>query len=213
MWSRLLKLRFWLFQRHRYRNLVLEQVAGKPLIVLPDVFNPGLFPTGRFLAEQLPHFLQPHHAVLDMGTGTGIGAIFAAQIAQHVTAVDINPEAVRCASINAMLNRAEDRVRICQSDLFAALADQQFDVILFNPPYFRGQPADHLDHAWRSVDVPERFAAELPRYLRQDGFVLLVIATKVDLDQFMRPFEAFHVEEVASQSVIGEVWKVYKISL
>ncbi len=212
MWSRLLKLRFWLFQRHRYRHLVLEYIVGKPFLVLPDVFNPGLFPTGVFLAKQLKHFLQPHHTVLDMGTGSGVGAVVAADIAHHVTAADINPEAVRCAQINAILNRVEDRVHACHSDLFAAFTGQKFDVILFNPPYFRGQPGDALDYAWRSVDVPERFAAALPDYLKPNGFALIVLTTKIDIKSFLSAFKAFDVEEVASQHVIGEVWKVYKIS-
>ena len=31
------------------------------------------------------------------------------------------------------------------------MADERFDVVLFNPPYFRGEPRDLSDHAWRSA--------------------------------------------------------------
>src|SRR5688572_8355337 len=98
LWKALLALRFRLFQRHRYRNLVIEYVHGLPFVVLPDVFNPGLFPTGEFLAEQYSK-IAADASVLDMGTGSGIGAVLAAQVARRVTAVDINPEAVRCVQI------------------------------------------------------------------------------------------------------------------
>src|SRR5918911_17241 len=53
VWKRLLFLRFLVFQRHRYGRLVLEWVNGRPFLVLPRVFNPGLFASGRLLAEQV----------------------------------------------------------------------------------------------------------------------------------------------------------------
>ena len=49
-------LRFVLFQSRRHDRLVLENVAGFPVVVLPHVFNPKLFRTGELLAclrEQL----------------------------------------------------------------------------------------------------------------------------------------------------------------
>jgi len=30
---------------------------------------------------------------------------------------------------------------------------ERFDVVLFNPPYYRGVPRNALDHAWRSPDL------------------------------------------------------------
>src|SRR5688572_10666790 len=106
---RLLAWRYRLFQTHRHNRLVLEQVAGKPLIVLPEVFNPKLFRSVEFLAETLGPELVPLGAkVLDMGTGSGVGAVFAAAWAGQVVAVDINPAAVRCARINALLHGYEN---------------------------------------------------------------------------------------------------------
>src|SRR5205823_1604642 len=102
---------------------------------------------------------------LDMGTGSGIGAVFAARAGYRVVGVDLNPEAVRCARINALMNRLEDRLEAREGDLFAPVAGERFDLILFNPPFFRGEPRDALDMAWRSVDVLERFAEGLPSAL------------------------------------------------
>ena len=78
--------------------------------------------------------------MLDLGTGSGVGAVFAAQWAGQVVAVDVNPAAVRCARINVLLHGVEDRVDVLQGDLFEPVAGERFDVILFNPPYFPGQP-------------------------------------------------------------------------
>jgi methylase of polypeptide subunit release factors len=118
-WARVV---FRLFQRHRYGRLVIETVAGTPLVVLPGVFNPKLFQTGEFLAETLSErWVPPGSTVLDMGTGSGVGAVFAARWARRVVAVDISPTAVRCARINVLLHGLEDRVEVRAGDLFEPL--------------------------------------------------------------------------------------------
>jgi SAM-dependent methyltransferase len=91
----LLQVRYRLFQTHRHNRRVMEDVAGRRLIVLPGVFNPKLFRTGEFLARVLTvEPLWPEMRVLDMGTGSGVGAVFAALAGAQVTAVDVNPAAV-----------------------------------------------------------------------------------------------------------------------
>ena len=73
-----------------------------------------------------------------MGTGSGVCAVFAARHAHRVVAVDINPGAVRCAALNALLNHVEARIEVRQGDLFAPVARERFDLVLFNPPFFVG---------------------------------------------------------------------------
>lgn len=213
-WRWWLALRFRLFQRHRYNTTVLEWVDGCPLAVLPEVFNPGIFPTGRLLARQIRAHLTPGAAVLDMGTGSGIGAVFAARAgAEHVVAVDINPQAVRCASINALLNHVEDRVQVCAGDLFAPVAGQRFDLVLFNPPYYRGTAQTPLDHAWRSEDTVERFAAALAAHLTPTGCALVVLSTNGDEAAFLHAFaaHALHTEIAAQTHLISEVVTIYRL--
>ena len=186
-WRLWLRARFLLLQRHRFGRLVLEEVGGTPLLVLPEVFNPRLFRTGEALAQALNgQFIPPGSTVLDMGTGSGIGAIFAARWAQRVVAVDVNPEAVRCTRINTLLNRVERMVKAREGDLFGAVPGELFDVVLFNPPYYRGAPESGLDHAFRSPDVIERFAAGLKFHLRSGGHALLVLSSDGDVHSFLR---------------------------
>ena len=186
-WRLWLRARFLLFQRHRFGRLVLEEVGGTPLLVLPEVFNPRLFRTGEALAQALNgQLIPPGSTVLDMGTGSGIGAIFAARWAQRVVAVDVNPEAVRCTRINTLLNRVERIVEVREGDLFGAVPGELFDVVLFNPPYYRGAPQSRLDHAFRSPDVIERFAAGLKHHLRSGGHALLVLSSDGDVHSFLR---------------------------
>ena len=57
--------------------------------------------------------------MLDMGTGSGICAVFAARYAGASWRWTSIAEAVRCAGINAQLNHLEHRIEIRQGDLFA----------------------------------------------------------------------------------------------
>ncbi|MFO7537997.1 MAG: HemK2/MTQ2 family protein methyltransferase, partial [Chloroflexota bacterium] len=189
-WGRLwYRLRFLLFQRHRFDRLVLEWVAGRPFLILPQVFNPALFWTSEFMAQALnERLIPPGSHVLDMGTGSGIGAVFAAQWTDKVTAVDVNPAAVRCARINVLLNEVEACVLVKEGDLFTAVSGETFDVILFNPPYFSGLPKSDLDRAFRANDVIERFGEHLQHHLKPDGQVLLLLSSEGDETYFLNLF-------------------------
>lgn len=214
IWRPLLLWRFRLFQRHRHDRLVVESVAGCSIVVLPQVFNPTLFQSSEFFIRSFnPGLIPRGSVVLDMGTGSGLCAIVAAWWADRVTAIDINPEAVRCARINALLNHVDDRVEVIEGDLFAPVGDRRFDVVLFNPPFFHGAPRSALDRAWRSSDVVERFAAGLRRHLTPRGHALVILSTDGDTENFLNAFRAngFALESVAQRDVIVEVLTIYRI--
>jgi release factor glutamine methyltransferase len=185
-----LALGYRLIGRDRYDDFRLERVCGVPLLVMPSVFNPKLPRTGALLAAQLDAgTVSADTAVLDMGTGSGVCAVFAARHARRVVAVDINPAAVRCAAINAQINQLDHRLEVRQGDLFEPVAGERFDLVLFNPPFLQGVPRDHRDRAWRSTDVAERFAAELPDHLEEAGAALVVLSTFGGSQCFV---DAFH---------------------
>ncbi|HEX3722152.1 MAG TPA: methyltransferase domain-containing protein, partial [Nitrolancea sp.] len=203
------------WKQRRQRRTVLERVSGYPIVVLPQVFNPRLLRSGEFFAAKLDVELAGSGgSVLDLGTGSGVCAVVSARWACEVVAVDINPEAVRCARVNVMLNRVEDRVEVRQGDLFASVADERFDLVLFNPPYYRGTPRDLIDHAWRSTDVVSRFATELSAHLKSGGSALVILSTDGETDQFLATFGAhgLTVEPVARQDLINEVFTIYRLT-
>jgi release factor glutamine methyltransferase len=177
LWRVWLAWKFRVWQRHRHRRLILEHVDGLPMLVLPDVFNPTLFFSSEALARILPRVVKPGCRVLDMGTGSGVQAIVAAGLGAQVVAVDVSAEAVRCACINALLNGMEKRIEVREGDLFAPVAGERFDLVLFNPPFYHGQPAQTWEVAWRSTDVLDRFAAGLGAALFPSGRALLVVSS------------------------------------
>jgi release factor glutamine methyltransferase len=206
----MLRVKLALVDRRKYERVVLETIGDISLVVLPDVFNPKLLRSGEFLVHQAER-VQAGTRVLDLGSGSGACGIAAAQAGCQVVAVDINPSAVRCTRINALLNNVTVDAR--QGDLFAPVPEQRFDVVLFNPPYYRGEPRDPLDHAWRSPDMPERFASQLGAHLTDIGYALVVLSTDGDAQAFLQAFEQHKLSQrvVARKDFVNEVMTIYKV--
>jgi HemK-related putative methylase len=210
-------LRFRLLDERRYRKTQLETIAGEPILVLSQVFNPKIFWSGEFLADSLladPLLVPSGATVLDMGTGSGVGAVFAARRARRVVAVDINPRAVRSARINALIHGVDERVDVREGDLFAPVAGERFDRVIFNPPYFRRQPKNLLETAFFATDVIGRFAAGLRDHLAPGGQCLLLLASSADESALLREFEAnaFSVQTAARRDVRAEVLSLYRLT-
>ncbi len=206
---------FRLFRKRRLDGFVLEHLGEVPVLVTPGVLNPRWMRTGEFFASQLTPALVPRAAtVLDMGTGSGVCALFVARRAATVVAVDINPDAVRCARINVLMNRLEDRVEVVHGDLFAPLAGRRFDLILFNPPFLHGAPRDDADRAWRSLDVAERFAAGLRDHLQPGGAALVLLSTYGDASRFVREFQrhSFAMQVVSEREYVNEKLTILRLS-
>lgn len=200
----------------RVRKPALERIDGVTLLSLPDVLNPVVFRSGELLARTVassPLAEPSAHRALDMGTGTGVGAVFLARRGWRVAAVDLNPEAVRCARINALLNRLEDRIEVRQGDLFGPVEGERFGLILFNPPFFRGEPKGLFDLAWRSPDVMERFAAGLPGALAEDGRALILLSTDGDAEGMLEALAAhgLKVEPAVRRDFGNEVMTIYAV--
>jgi release factor glutamine methyltransferase len=201
--------------KDRYDNFRLERVHGAPFVVMPSVFNPKVPRTGEFLASRIDSQLLARDAeVLDMGTGSGVCAVFAARHARRVVAVDINPEAVRCASLNALLNHLEHKIDVRQGDLFAPVSTERFDLILFNPPFVVGTPRDDRDRAWRSNDVAERFAAGLADHLKPQGAALVLLSSFGDAPVFLDEFRrrSFAIRVLAERRFVNEKLAIFRLT-
>jgi 23S rRNA G2069 N7-methylase RlmK/C1962 C5-methylase RlmI len=215
LWRILQRLRFALWQHRRHDRLVLERGLGFPVVVLPGVFNPTLFLSTGVLVDHLDRHPLPHGcSALDLGTGSGAFAVAAARTAGRVVAVDVNAEAVRCARLNLLLNRVDDRAEVRHGDLFEAVVGMRFDRILCNPPYYPGSPSTELERAFVSDDFAQRFAAALPDHLSSGGCALVVLSEEGDEAGFLAAFDAaaLRVDEVERQQPFGEVIRIFRVS-
>lgn len=76
--------------------------------------------------------------VIDLGTGNGIISLLIASKAEHITAVEIQPEMVDLAKRNVILNGLSDKIEVIEADLRLSkefFPSGQYDVVITNPPY------------------------------------------------------------------------------
>jgi release factor glutamine methyltransferase len=164
-------------------------LEGHELILHPGVFNPAVGWATIGLIEAMPPVAGK--AVLDMGCGTGgVGIIAAHRGASTVLLADLDPLAVQNAKENVELHHLGARVKVFQSDLFAGVPEQRFDIIFFNWPYLwweepladnvaaevaPGAPGiwAYFDHEYALI---RRFFRAMPRYLTPGGAAYLTFA-------------------------------------
>ncbi|MEO0972657.1 MAG: 50S ribosomal protein L3 N(5)-glutamine methyltransferase [Pseudomonadota bacterium] len=107
-------------------------------------------------------------AVLDMCTGSGCIAIACAYAFPNaqVDALDLSEDALEVATANVLAHDLSARVRVLQSNLFAALGDERYQLIVCNPPYVGAEELREL---------PEEYAAEPSMALAggEDGLMLV----------------------------------------
>lgn len=184
-------------ERQRFDALVQRRVQGEPIAYivgqrefygLPFNVSPAVLiprPDTELLVELALERLPPRARVLDMGTGSGAIAIAIAHSRPDaaVTALDLSPDALDVARSNAALNNAT--VRFLHSDWYSAVQDQQFGLIVSNPPYIvagdrhlsegdlrfepQGALTDHAD----GLTCLRTIIAGAPRHLEPGAWLLM----------------------------------------
>ncbi|MCQ2972700.1 MAG: class I SAM-dependent methyltransferase [archaeon] len=137
------------------------------------------------LAENL--LIEEGQTVLEIGTGSGIVAMYASKLTDKVTATDINLDALLLAEKNFKLNGIEN-IELLSGNLFEPVKNRKFDVILFNTPYLPTKDEDVIDDDLNyafdgGVDgrkVIDLFLNELPNHLNDGGKVQLIQSSLSD---------------------------------
>ena len=172
--------------------------AGLPFYVDERV----LIPRSPF-AELIDKQFQPWHAnsdnvtrILDLCTGSGCIAIALALAfpEAQVDAVDISADALAVAEININKHDVQDQIQTIQSDCWQSLApQQQYDLIISNPPYvgademaclpeeYRHEPASALEAADNGLALVREILLHAADYL-SDGGLLFVEVGNSDLE-------------------------------
>jgi len=180
--------------------------AGRRYLVTPDVLIPRS-PIGELIESGFaPWIVESPQTILDLCAGSGCIGIACAHHFPDATVVlaDIDPRAVSLARRNVALHELEDRVEVVESDLYDALDDRTFDLIVTNPPYvgradleamppeFRHEPVLALGGGEDGLDVVRSIIAGAPAHLSATGS--LVGEVGATLPVFMDAFPGIEFE-------------------
>jgi hypothetical protein len=120
---------------------------------------------------------EPVQTALDVGTGSGVQALWAARHCEHVVAVDVNPRALNLAEFNAQLNNIGN-IEFRQGNLFEPVASERFDLIVSNAPYVISPDARYAyrDGGLESDAFSEQLLRQAATHLQEGGFAHLLIS-------------------------------------
>jgi len=180
--------------------------------MLPEVYSPS---DDSYLLLDVIEVV-PGSKLLDMGTGSGIIALHAAKAGARVTAVDINPSAVKCARANAFRN--DLKVEVVESDLFEKVTGI-YDVITFNPPYLpaEGTSSSWIEKSWSGgsdgSEVVTRFLEKAWLHLSPGGNIFVVLSSLGSLRGVLKSGrERYEGEMLAEKHMFFESIFVYRFS-
>lgn len=152
-----------------------------------------------YFSEWIPDRFEPWvvpdkvDSILDMCCGSGCIAVCCAQAFPHarIVASDISAPALEVAGRNIARHGLEDRITLHQGDCFSGL-DEQFSLIICNPPYVAGPNMDAL---------PDEYHHEPALALHGGKSGLDVIASVLcDAGDFLKPHGIIMMESGSSSS-------------
>lgn len=164
--------------------------AGLPFYVDERVLVPRS-PIAELIERRFAPWIDPRRVkdIVDMGTGSGCIALACAKAfpRARVDAVDIDTAALEVAAINRRRLRLTRRVRLVQSDHFAALSKRSYDIIVSNPPYvgeremrglpreYRHEPRGALQSGRDGLDSVATILRVAARHLRPLGLLVVEV--------------------------------------
>lgn len=170
-----------------------QEFDGREFVVTKDVLIPR-YDTETLLEEAVRQAPQAR-TVLDIGTGSGCIAIsLAHRLPQaQITAVDLSPDALAIARLNAERNNAA--VEFLLGSFFQPVTGRRFDLIVSNPPYITRadldtlqpevrdfEPRLALDGGVDGLDAYRALVSEAPGCLEPGGWLLFEIGAGQEKD-------------------------------
>jgi ribosomal protein L3 glutamine methyltransferase len=148
-------------------------------------------PIAELIESGFAPWLDGRHVerALDLCTGSGCIGIAMAEYHPHwqVDIVDISEEALSLARENIAFQHVGDRVEAIRSDLFDALADRRYDLIVSNPPYvtedeyaalpgeYSHEPKLGLTSGEDGLDICLRILDQAADHLSEDGLLIVEV--------------------------------------
>jgi len=152
--------------------------------------------------------------ILDMGTGSGIIALFLREVKKKIVnfsprifASDILENAIKCAKLNESSNNLEKNITFIHSDLFIkfpANLKSSFNVIIFNPPYLPSLKHNKnelvkkgIDNSWnggeKGFEILIEFISQVKSFLNknQKFYIYYVSSSVVNIHDLIDQVEKY----------------------
>ena len=146
----------------------------------------------ELMRDRLAPWLAPRRRVrraLDLCTGSGCLAILLAETfrSTKIDAVDIDAGALKVARRNVADYGLQRRIRLLRSDMFAALPEDRYDLIVANPPYvaadamralpreYRHEPRIALAGGRDGLNAVRVILREAAGHLTEDGLLVVEV--------------------------------------
>ena len=146
------------------------------------------------LADNLQ--IKPGQSVLEIGTGSGIVALYASKLTDNITVTDINLDACLLAEKNFKENNVEN-IEVLFGNLFEPVKNRKFDVILFNTPYLPTEEDEVLedtinyafDGGLNGRKVIDLFLNEVSNHLNDRGIVQMIQSSLSGNEETLEKFD------------------------
>ena len=155
------------------------------------------------LADNLE--IENGQSVLEIGTGSGVVAMYASRLTDKITVTDINFDACQLAEKNFAENGIEN-IEVLFGNLFEPVKDQKFDVILFNTPYLPTDDGDVIedtinyafDGGLNGRKVIDLFLDEVGNHLNDGGIVQMIQSSLSGNEETLQKFDEMgFISEIA----------------
>jgi release factor glutamine methyltransferase len=200
--------------RQEFYNLEFE--------VTPAVLIPR--PETEILVERAILSLSKRETPSLCEVGVGSGCISVSILYNnknaHAVAVDISDRALEVAGRNAAKHQVTDRVHLFNSDVYSAVEQRDFDLIVSNPPYIPAldfkslqpevrdfEPYSSLSDGQNGLSIIEKIIFGAPHLLKPDGEILI----EIGFDQSTRVEKMFDTKQWARVDLLPDLQGIPRI--
>lgn len=167
-----------------------QEFYGLNFTLTPDVLIPR--PETELIVEAAIEILKEKEnpQFCEIGVGSGCISISILHEVKNASAtgLDISELALEIAKINAENNGVSERLKLKISDVFKILQNEEFDLIVSNPPYVPSEgfaalqaevrefePKIALTDGKDGLSIIEKIICEAPNFLKPNCFLLMEI--------------------------------------